>query len=109
MLDVAVVNRGEGVRRPFTWPFPLAIFAGAFLLFEVQPLIAKYILPWFGGSPSVWTSCMLFFQLMLLGGYAYAHGLLRYLKRSFVLPVHAGLLLGALFTLPIIPSERWKP
>ena len=53
--------------------FGLTIFWGAFLLFLVQPLIAKFILPWFGGSPAVWTTCMLFFQILLLGGYAYAH------------------------------------
>ena len=54
-------------------PFALTIFTGAFLLFLVQPLIGKYILPWFGGTPGVWTTCMLFFQLVLLAGYAYAH------------------------------------
>ena len=48
------------------------IFVGAFLLFQVQPIIARCILPWFGGTPSVWTTCMLFFQILLLG-YAYAH------------------------------------
>src|SRR5207247_6988249 len=50
----------------------LTTFLSAFLLFAVQPLIAKYILPWFGGTPSVWTTCMLFFQVLLLGGYAHA-------------------------------------
>ena len=50
--------------------FSLTIFWGAFLLFLVQPLIARFILPWFGGGPAVWTTCMLFFQLLLLGGYA---------------------------------------
>ena len=49
------------------------IFLSAFLLFEVQPLIGRYILPWFGGTPAVWTTCMLFFQALLLGGYGYAH------------------------------------
>ncbi len=53
--------------------FALTIFLSAFLLFQVQPLIGKYILPWFGGSPGVWTTCMLMFQVLLLGGYAYAH------------------------------------
>jgi hypothetical protein len=54
-------------------PYALSIFTGAFLLFQVQPLIGKYILPWFGGGPGVWTTCLLFFQTLLLGGYAYAH------------------------------------
>ncbi len=60
--------------------FALTIFTGAFLLFQIQPLIGKYILPWFGGGPGVWTTCMLFFQMLLLGGYAYAHLTSRYLK-----------------------------
>ena len=52
---------------------PVTIFLSAFLLFQVQPMIARYVLPWFGGGPAVWTNCMLFFQVMLLAGYAYAH------------------------------------
>ena len=53
--------------------FAAATFLGAFLLFLVQPLVARYVLPWFGGGPAVWTTCMLFFQAVLLAGYAYAH------------------------------------
>src|SRR6266852_3417193 len=53
--------------------FGLTIFLSAFLLFWVQLLLGKYILPWFGGTPAVWTTCMLFFQVLLLGGYIYAH------------------------------------
>ena len=53
--------------------FLVTTFLSAFLLFQVQPLIAKHILPWFGGAPGVWTVCMLFFQVLLIGGYAYAH------------------------------------
>ena len=53
--------------------YGLTIFCGAFLLFQVQLILGKYILPWFGGTPAVWTTCMLFFQLLLLGGYLYAH------------------------------------
>src|SRR5881227_3648090 len=60
--------------------FALTIFIGAFLLFQVQPLIGKYILPWFGGGPGVWTTCMLFFQMLLLVGYAYAHFSSRWLR-----------------------------
>ena len=90
-------------------PFCLSIFSGAFLLFLVQPLIAKFILPWFGGSPAVWTTCMLFFQLVLLAGYAYAHFSTRYLKPRQQVIVHLVLLTVALLTLPIIPSEFWQP
>ena len=53
--------------------FGLTIFIGAFLLFQVQPMMARYILPWFGGSATTWTICMLFFQISLLLGYLYAH------------------------------------
>ena len=88
--------------------FGLTILLSAFLLFQVQPLIAKLILPWFGGSAAVWTSCMLFFQLALLGGYAWAHWLNgQPLKRQILL--HVGLLAVSLAVLPIIPSTYWKP
>src|SRR6266446_2867534 len=63
----------SSVRRVPAILFAATILLSAFLLFQVQPLIAKLILPWFGGSAAVWTSCMLFFQVALLGGYAYAH------------------------------------
>ena len=89
--------------------FALTIFTGAFLLFQVQPLIGKYILPWFGGSPGVWTTCMLFFQMLLLGGYAYAHATSRYLKPRTQAAVHGVLLVAALISLPITPGDSWKP
>jgi hypothetical protein len=89
--------------------FALTIFAGAFLLFQVQPLIGKYILPWFGGSPGVWTTCMLFFQMLLLGGYAYAHAISRRLNPRSQAVVHLVLLAAALATLPITPGDNWKP
>lgn len=89
--------------------FALTIFVSAFLLFQVQPLIARYILPWFGGAPSVWTTCMLFFQMILLAGYAYSHGLTTWLKPKSQAIVHIVLLLSAIIFLPIIPSESLKP
>src|SRR3954470_16295000 len=88
--------------------YAATIFLSSFLLFLVQPLIARLILPWFGGSAAVWTSCMLFFQLALLGGYAWAHWLNEQpLKRQILL--HVGLLVVSLAVLPIIPNVRWKP
>jgi len=90
-------------------PFALTIFTGAFLLFLVQPLIGKYILPWFGGTPGVWTTCMLFFQLVLLAGYAYAHFLSRWLQPRGQAAVHLAVLLASLAVLPIIPGDAWKP
>lgn len=89
--------------------YGLTIFTGAFLLFQVQPLMGKFILPWFGGGPSVWTTCLLFFQLVLLGGYAYAHGTTRYLAPRRQALLHLVLLLAALVLLPIVPGAAWKP
>lgn len=89
-------------------PYAISIFTGAFLLFQVQPLIGKYILPWFGGSPGVWTTCLLFFQTLLLGGYAYAHLISTRLKPRTQMIVHLVLLALSLVFLPITPSESWK-
>ena len=89
--------------------YALTIFIGAFLLFQVQPLIGKFILPWFGGTPAVWTTCMLFFQLLLLGGYAYVHVTSRWLKPRTQAIVHLVLLAAALALLPITPPDSLKP
>jgi hypothetical protein len=79
------------------------------LLFQVQPLIGKYFLPWFGGSPEVWTTCMLFFQVLLLGGYAYAHLIVSRLSGRVQVLVHVALIALALLALPIAPQVDWKP
>lgn len=89
--------------------FGLAIFTGAFLLFQVQPLIAKYLLPWFGGAPGVWTTCMLFFQVLLLAGYAYAHLSARLLRIPAQVGLHLALIGVSLLSLPIIPDPAWRP
>ncbi|MBI2928101.1 MAG: fused MFS/spermidine synthase [Verrucomicrobia bacterium] len=89
--------------------FAVTIFLSAFLLFQVQPLMAKYILPWFGGSPGVWTACLLFFQVVLLGGYGYAHVTSRHLAPRWQVVLHMVLLLAALAFLPIVPGSHWKP
>ncbi|HEY7239799.1 MAG TPA: fused MFS/spermidine synthase [Burkholderiales bacterium] len=90
--------------------YAATIFLSSFLLFLVQPLIAKLILPWFGGSAAVWTTCMLFFQALLLAGYGYAHLLEKKLGRGRLRPIiHTALLAAAVATLPISPSEGWKP
>src|SRR5213082_401208 len=86
----------------------LTIFAGAFLLFQVQPLIAKFILPWFGGGPGVWTTCLVFFQVVLLLGYGYAHTISLRLSPLAQATVHVGVLVVALCFLPIIPAIGWK-
>lgn len=89
--------------------FLLTVFLSAFLLFQVQPLISKYILPWFGGTPAVWTTCMLFFQVTLFGGYLYAHLLVSKLGPKAQAGLHLTLMLGALLLLPIAPDPSWKP
>src|SRR5277367_6656243 len=85
------------------------IFLSAFLLFLIQPIFAKLILPWFGGSSAVWTTCLVFFQTALLAGYLYAHILTRRLSAPMQPLVHSALLAAALLLLPVIPGERWKP
>jgi hypothetical protein len=90
-------------------PYAATIFLSAFLLFLVQPLIARQILPWFGGAASVWTTCLLFFQTVLLAGYAYAHASVRWLKPRQQVVVHAALLAGSLALMPILANAAWKP
>lgn len=98
--------------------YALVIFLAAFLLFQIQPLIGKVILPWFGGSPSVWSTSLLFFQLLLVGGYAYAHWLTARLSVRKQAGVHLallglslGLLLltGLAWALPITPDFKCVP
>jgi hypothetical protein len=92
--------------------FAAATFLGAFLLFLVQPLIAKYILPWFGGGAAVWTTCLLFFQVTLLAGYLYAHlGVSRIGSVRAQVAIHALMLItaAALAWPSIAPGERWEP
>jgi hypothetical protein len=86
-----------------------AVFLGAFLLFQVQLIIAKAILPWFGGVPAVWTTCMLFFQALLLGGYAYAHASASVLRPRTQGAVHLMLVVLALSALPILPGASSTP
>lgn len=96
----------------------LTIFLSAFLLFMIQPLMGKLILPWFGGAPAVWTTCMLFFQFALLGGYTYAHLLASRLRPRRQAAVHIILLAGSVLLMallflrwgsPVIPGADWKP
>jgi hypothetical protein len=96
------------VHRSGAAAFQLTVGIGAFLLFLVQPMAARFLLPWFGGSPSVWSTCLLFFQAALLAGYVYAH-LTKRLGPPTQAKVHVVLLLIAVATLPIIPSASWKP
>ncbi|HEV7819732.1 MAG TPA: hypothetical protein VGO84_01035, partial [Burkholderiales bacterium] len=89
--------------------FACTIFTSAFLLFLVQPIVAKEILPWFGGSAAVWTTCLVFFQVALLAGYAYADFTTRKLTPRSQAVLHIVLLLLSIAMLPIIPETAWKP
>ncbi|MGC4093693.1 MAG: hypothetical protein QM756_38495 [Polyangiaceae bacterium] len=89
--------------------FALTIFTSAFLLFQVEPLISKAILPWFGGSPAVWTTCLLFFQTLLFAGYAYAHCSTRFLSPRAQALLQLGLIAVALVLMPIAPEARLRP
>src|SRR5512132_2810123 len=89
--------------------YAITVLVSAFLLFQVQPVIAKIILPWFGGSAAVWTTCLLFFQMVLLLGYLYAHAVVRYLKPKTQALLHVGLLVVSAAALPIYPRLSWKP
>ena len=98
--------------------FGATIFLGAFLLFQVQPILGKYLLPWFGGTPAVWTTCLLFFQVLLLAGYAYGHALAGLRSARTQLVIHLALLAGSLalagalaarWPSPILPGAAWKP
>jgi hypothetical protein len=89
--------------------YAAAIFLGAFLLFLVQPIIAKQILPWFGGSAAVWATCMVFFQMALLLGYAYADWTTHRMTHRRQVILHITLLALSLLLLPIIPDAAWKP
>jgi hypothetical protein len=89
--------------------FAFTAFLSAFLLFWVQPLLGHFILPWFGGSPSVWTVCLLFFQTMLVAGYFYSHLLQKKWMLGKNLWVHGCLLLVSCLLLPVIPETSWRP
>ena len=98
--------------------FAISIFLSAFLLFQIQPMIGKFILPWFGGTPAVWSTVMLFFQVLLTGGYAYAYWLIARVRQQKQIIIHLSLIGLAIFILislsffwtsPITPDSSWKP
>ena len=109
-------TQSDGATPPPLWPFAITIFLSAFLLFQVQLLLGKEVLPLFGGAPAVWTACLLTFQLLLLAGYAYSHGLaLRLSSRGQVvaqislLAFSVALLAwhGSVWKTPVMPLSGW--
>ena len=89
--------------------YAATISVSAFLLFQVQPMIARMILPWFGGGAAVWITCMLFFQVGLLAGYAYSHASIRFLGPRAQALVHILLVVLSLLLLPMMPDPSLKP
>ena len=98
--------------------FALSVFLSAFLLFQIQPMIGKFILPWFGGTPAVWSTAMLFFQVLLTGGYAYAYWLIGRIQQDRQGKIHIAvstvsivlmIALAFLWSSPITPPASLKP
>jgi hypothetical protein len=100
---------GRKQARGLALAYGLTVFLSAFLLFQVQPIISKLILPWFGGAAAVWSVCLLFFQTMLLLGYLYAHLLTQWFPLRTQASIHGILLTASLAFLPILPRSSLKP
>src|SRR3989454_7900976 len=119
--DVAILGSDTRLAAPTSlslYSYCITIFLGAFLLFSVQLVVGKYFLPWFGGTPAMWTTCMFFFQVLLLAGYGYAHGMASRVGARSQARLHAFLLLGSLLVFaglatawksPLLPSVSWRP
>jgi hypothetical protein len=89
--------------------FAATTFASAFLIFLVQPIVGKRIVPWFGGVPAVWSLCLAFYQTTLFAGYAYAYFLIGRASPRTQLIVHTAVVAAAALTLPVLPSDAWRP
>src|ERR1700735_1105717 len=105
--DMSSSDASDGRNRLVLVVYTLAIFVSALLLFSLQPLFTKMVLPRLGGSPAVWSVAMVFFQSLLLGGYAYAHYLMQLRNRMIPVVVHLVLLVIALLTLPLSIASGW--
>src|SRR5690242_17570683 len=110
-LSVAAMSR-------FRWVFAATIFLSAFLLFQIQLVMGRFVLPWFGGTPGVWAACMLVFQALLLIGYGYSHWLTSRVSAGRQAHVHVALLSVSLLVLllaamrwpaPVLPGASWQP
>jgi hypothetical protein len=104
VLDVPVARKAAPGSRI---AFALTIFVSAFLLFQVQLIVAKQLLPWFGGTAGVWNTCLVFFQLLLLAGYGYAHAAMARVSSRLLTRVHIGLLVGSIMLLAIC-ALQWR-
>src|SRR5689334_14652792 len=101
MVRQMSTKRNDFLRRRIYWtgPYAVTIFVSATLLFLIQPIIAKQLLPRFGGAAAVWTACMVFFQCLLLAGYLYAHSSIRFMSCRLQSIVHALLLAASILAI----------
>ena len=99
----------QATSGPWVALFIASAFASAFLIFLVQPMVGKRIIPWFGGAPGTWMVCLAFYQVTLFLGYAYAHGLMQLARPSIQFCTHALLVVAALCALPVLPGPHWAP
>ena len=106
--SMPIADRAAPSGRTVAILFTVTIFLSASLLFFVQPLFAKLVLPKIGGAPAVWTTSMLFFQTVLIGGYLYAHVLTRHVPVRWQLPVHVALWAAACLFLPLAVPADWQ-
>jgi tRNA A58 N-methylase Trm61 len=106
-LPVTAEVASAGRNRLVLLVYTASIFVSALLLFSVQPLFTKMVLPRLGGSPAVWSVAMVFFQSLLLAGYVYAHLLMRIKSRLIPILVHVVLLIVAFATLPLAIAAKW--
>jgi SAM-dependent methyltransferase len=108
MTMVTSIEKDKRAGRLVPVLFTATIFTSALLLFFVQPLFTRMVLPQIGGAAAVWTTAMLFFQTVLIGGYLYAHVLTRHVPTLAQVGIHLALLLGALAFLPLAVPADWQ-
>src|SRR6476619_2297197 len=113
MSSIEILERGTqedtGARRWMVVGFTTTSFLGAFLLFQLEPMMAKMLLPSLGGSAAVWNTAMVFFQVALVPGYALAHVSLRRLRPAYHVALQLTLLVAVAFTLPVALPPTWQP
>src|ERR1041385_2593308 len=109
MAAQAGTTGANTTNRGLAFVYAATIFVSAFLLFQIQPMISKAILPWFGGTPAVWTICLLFFQTLLFAGYSYAHLASSWLRPWHQAMVHICVIIVALALLRVLPDSSQQP
>lgn len=108
-MVIAERGRSRATETAVLVLYSVTLFLGAFLLFGIQPMFTKMVLPMLGGSPAVWNTAMVFFQGSLLLGYSYAHGISRWLPIRSQIIVHTAILLATVSALPIAVAAGWTP